>query len=90
MSISFTITDALISRQFSDAESKAIDAISVLDNMVTITYKSNTEKQYIFEGSDSFIPHIRAVLTNWNPDEFSIGSIISKARKSENLSIIKL
>ena len=90
MSISFTITEPMISRQFSDAESKEIDAISVLDNTVTITYKSNTEKQYIFEGSVSFIPHIRAVLTNWNPDEISIGSVIAKARKSENLSIIKL
>jgi hypothetical protein len=88
MSVSFDITESMLYREFSDTESSAIHCISVLGNHVTIAFKSNTEKQYIFEGSVRFIAHIRAILTNYNPDEISIGSVIAKARKSEDLSIL--
>ncbi len=78
----------MLFREFTVDESSAIYCISVLGNHVTIAFQSNTEKQYIFEASDRFIAHIRAILTNFNPDEISIGSVIAKARKSEDLIII--
>ena len=88
MSVSFDITNSMLFREFSVDESSAIYCISVLGNHVTIAYQSNTEKQYIFEGSVRFIAHIRAVLTNFNRDEHSLGSIIAKARKSGDLENI--
>jgi peroxiredoxin len=90
MSVSFTIAESMLYREFSDTESSAIHCISVLHNHVTIAFKSNTEKQYIFEASDRFGAHIRAILTNFNPDEHSIGSIIAKARKSQDLVNIQI
>lgn len=90
MSVSFTITESMLYREFSDTESSAIHAISVLFNNVTIAFKSNTEKQYIFGASDRFAAHIRAILTNYNPDEISIGSVIAKARKSGDLTILEI
>jgi peroxiredoxin len=90
MSVSFAITESMLYREFSDAESSAIHCISVLHNHVTIAFKSNTDKQYIFEASDRFGAHIRAILTNFNSDEHSIGSIIAKARKSQDLIIIEI
>jgi len=86
---SFTIAESMLYREFSIDESTAIYCISVLHNHVTIAFQSNIEKQYIYEGSIRFIAHLRAILTNWNPDEISIGSVISKARKIGDLEIIK-
>jgi len=77
-------------REFSDTESSAIASLAVLFNGVNITYRSNTEKQYIYKGSDRFVAHIRALLTNWNSDEISIGSVIAKARKSGDLKNTEL
>lgn len=88
MSISFDISESLLFRQFSDSESSAIHCISVLHNHVTIAWKSNTQKQYIFRASDSFAPAIRALVRDYNPDEISIGSVIAKARKSGDLEIL--
>jgi len=91
MSVSFTIAESMLYREFSDTESSAIHCISVLHNHVTIAFKSNIEKQYIFEGSDRFVAHLRALLTNtFNPEDYSIGSIISKARKSQDLVNIQI
>jgi predicted Zn-dependent protease with MMP-like domain len=90
MSASFVITPSMLYREFSDTESSAIASLAVLFNGVNITYRSNTEKQYIFKGSDRFVAHIRAILTNWNPDEISIGSVIAKARKSGDLKNTEL
>jgi hypothetical protein len=90
MSVSFDITESMLFREFSVDESSAIHCISVLHNNVTIAFQSNTEKQYLFAASDRFIAHIRAVLTNFNPDEHSMGSIIAKARKSGDLSILEI
>jgi hypothetical protein len=86
---SFTIAESMLYRQFTLEESEAIHCISVLYNNVTIAFQSNPEKQYIYRGSIRFIPHLRAILTNWNPDEISLGSVISKARKVGDLEIIK-
>jgi hypothetical protein len=90
MSISFDITESMLFREFSVDESSAIACISVLHNNVTIAWHSKPEMQYIFRGSVSFIAHIRAVLTNFNPDEHSMGKIIDKARKSGDLEIINI
>jgi hypothetical protein len=85
MSVSFDITESMLYREFSVEESSAIRAISVLGKNVTIAYHSNPEKQYIMEGSVRFIPHIRAILTNFNKDEHSMGTIINNAKKTEDL-----
>lgn len=90
MSVSFDITESMLFREFSVDESSAIHCISVLHNNVTIAWHSKPEMQYIFRGSVRFIAHIRAVLTNFNPDEHSMGSIIAKARKSGDLSILEI
>lgn len=90
MSVSFDITNSMLFREFSVDESSAIYCISVLGNNVTIAFQSNTEKQYIFAASDRFIAHIRAVVTDFNPTEHSLGSIIAKARKSGDLEIINI
>lgn len=90
MSLSFDITETMLFREFTKKESSAIFCISVLHNNATIAWHSNTQKQYIFAASDRFIAHIRAVLTNFNPDEHSMGKIIDKARKSGDLEIINI
>ena len=90
MSVSFDITESMLFREFSVDESSAIHCISVLHNNVTIAWHSKPEMQYIFRGSVRFIAHIRAVLTNFNPVEHSMGSIIAKARKSGDLSILEI
>ena len=98
MSISFDITESMLFREFADTESSAISCISVLHNHVTIAYRSNTEKQYIFRASDTFASHLKNVL-RWfnngdidptNPDDISIGKLIAKARKSGDLEIINI
>ena len=86
---SFTIAESMLYREFTLEESEAIHCISVLYNNVTIAFQSNPEKQYIYTGSIRFIAHLRAILTNFIPDEMSIGSVISKARKVGDLEIIK-
>jgi hypothetical protein len=90
MSISFDITESMLFREFSVEESMAISCVSVLHNNVTIAWKSNPEKQYIFRASDTFAPTIRAIIRDFNPTEHSIGSIIAKARKSGDLEIINI
>jgi len=85
MSVSFDITETMLFREFTKEESSAIFCISVLHNNVTVAWHSNPNQQYIFQGSVRFIPHIRAILTNFNPDEHSMGSIIAKARKVGDL-----
>lgn len=90
MSVSFDITESMLFRQFSDTESSAIESVSVLHQNVTVCYKSNTEKQYIFRASDMFAPVIRDAIRHFNPEEISIGSLIAKARKNGDLQIIEM
>ena len=90
MSVSFVIADSMIFRQFNDTESSAIESVSILHNHVTVCYKSNTEKQYIFRASELFTDVIRDAIVNYNPEEISIGSLIAKARKSGDLEIIEI
>lgn len=90
MSISFDIAESMLFRQFSDTESSAIESVSVLHQNVTVCYKSNTQKQYIFRASDMFGAVIRDAIRHYNSDEISIGSLIAKARKSGDLEIIEI
>jgi len=59
MSVSFDITESMLFRQFDDTESSAIDSVSVLHQNVTVAYKSNPSKQYIFRASEMFGAVIR-------------------------------
>jgi hypothetical protein len=90
MSVSFDITDTMLFREFDDNESSAIHCVSVLHNNVTIAWKSNPEKQYIFRASDTYAPLIREIIRNWNPTKYSIGKEIAEARKSKQLEIIEI
>lgn len=89
MSVSFDITESMLYREFSDTESSAIHCVSILHNHVTIAWKTNPEKQYIFKASDTYAPLIREIIRNWNPTEYSIGKEIADARKFGNLTIIE-
>lgn len=88
MSVSFDITESMLFREFDDNESSSIHCISVLHNNVTIAWKSNPEKQYIFRAKGDFAPFIRGVVRYFNPGEVSIGKLIAKARKSGDLEIL--
>lgn len=90
MSVSFDITDSMLYREFDDSESSAIRCLSVLHNNVTIGYRSNNEKQYIFRASDMFAPVIRDAIRHFDSEEISIGSLIAKARKNGDLQIIEM
>jgi hypothetical protein len=89
MSLSFDITESMLFREFSDEESRAIHCISILHNNVTIAFKSNKNKQYIFKSADFYSPVIRRFVRNYNKNKDSIGTFISDARKSGFLEIIK-
>ena len=80
----------MLYREFSDIESTAIHCISVLHNNVTIAFKNNTEKQYIFRASEDFAPVIRDAIRHFNAEEISIGKLIAKARKVGDLEIINI
>jgi hypothetical protein len=90
MSVSFDITESMLFRQFDDTESSAIDSVSVLHQNVTVAYKSNPSKQYIFRASEMFGAVIRDAIRHYNSEEISIGSLIAKARKSGDLEIIEI
>ena len=87
---SFTIAESMLYREFSVDESKAIHCISILHNHVTIAWKTNPEKQYIFKASDTYAPLIREIVRDWNTAEYSIGSEIAEARKSKQLVNIEI
>jgi len=90
MSVSFDITEFMLYREYSDTESSAIHCISIFHNHVTIAWKTNPEKQYIFKASDTYAPLIREIVRDWNPTVYSIGSEIAEARKSKQLVNIEI
>jgi hypothetical protein len=89
MSISFTITNAPIYRTFSVDESSAIYNIEIDENFVEIIFQSNTEKAYVFNGSNRFIAHLSEVIKSPDLLGFSLGSTIAKARKNGDLEYIE-
>ena len=85
---SFVITTAPIFRTFTVEESSAIYNIEIDSNFVEIIFHSNTEKAYVFKGSDRFIAHLSEVIKSPDLLGFSLGSVIAKARKNGDLEQI--
>jgi hypothetical protein len=86
---SFTITQRPIYRTFTVEQSSAIHNIEIDGEFVEIIFQSNTEKAYVFKGSDRFIAHLSEVIKSPDLLGFSLGSIIAKARKNGDLEYIE-
>jgi hypothetical protein len=86
---SFTITAAPIYRVFSVDESKAIHQIEIDGKFVEIIFQSNTEKAYLYAGTDRMIAHLIAMLRSPDLLGNSLGATIAKARKNGDLEIIE-
>jgi hypothetical protein len=86
---SFVITKAPIYRTFTIDESSAIYNIEIDENFVEIIFQSNTEKAYIFKGSDRLIPYLSEVIKSPDLLGQSLGSLIAKWRKSGDLEQIQ-
>lgn len=54
-----------------------------------IVFQSNTEKAYVFKGTDRMIAHLSAVIQSPDLLGLSLGSVIAKARKSGDLEQIE-
>ncbi|MFZ9739199.1 MAG: hypothetical protein ACO3EZ_14435 [Prochlorotrichaceae cyanobacterium] len=89
MSVSFTITAAPIYRTFTKEQSSAIYNIEIDQDLVEIIFHSNTDKAYLFSGSDRFIAHLTEVIKSPDLLGFSLGSLVAKARKNGDLQIIQ-
>ena len=86
---SFVINTAPIYGSFSVDQSSAIANIEIDGNYVEIIFQSNTEKAYLFRGSDRMIAHLSAVIQSPDLLGLSLGSIIAKARKNGDLEQIE-
>jgi hypothetical protein len=89
MSVSFVINNRPIYRTFTIEESKAIYNIEIDKNFVEIIFQSNTEKAYLFLATDRLISLISEVIKSPDLLGVSLGSVISKARKSNDLQYIE-
>ncbi len=88
MSVSFVISNRPIYRTFTIAQSKAIHIIEIDKNFVEITFQSN-KRAYIFLATDRFIAHLSKVIKSPDLLGLSLGSVISKARKCNDLQYIE-
>jgi hypothetical protein len=86
---SFTISTAPIYRSFSVDQSSAIANVEIDGDFVEVIFQSNIEQAYVFKGSIRFIAHLCAVIQSPDLLGFSLGSIIAKARKNGDLTIIE-
>lgn len=86
---SFTINAAPIYRSFTVDQSSAIANVEIDGNYVELIFQSNTEKAYIFRGSDRFIAHLSAIIASPDLGGLSLGSMIAKARKNGDLEYIE-
>lgn len=89
MTVSFVINKAPIFRVFTVEESTALYRIEVDENFVEIIFRSNTEKAYLFRGSDRLIPHLIEVLKSPDLLGQSLGSLIARSRKIGDLQQIE-
>ena len=89
MSVSFVISNRPIYRTFTVAESSAIYNVEVDKNFVEIIFQGNTEKAYLFLGSDRFVAHLSEVIKSPDLLGLSLGSLIAKARKNGDLQYIE-
>lgn len=86
---SFTIATAPIYRSFTSDESTAIANIEIDREFVEIIFQSNTEKAYIFKGSDRLIPYLTEVIKSPDLLGISLGKYIHKSRKIGDLEYIE-
>jgi hypothetical protein len=86
---SFVINAAPIYRPFSVDESSAIANIEIDENLVEIIFHSNTERAYVFRGSDRFVAHLSAMIQSPDLLGNSLGSTIARARKNGDLEYIE-
>lgn len=86
---SFVINAAPIYRSFDVDQSSAIANVEIDGKYVELIFHSNTEKAYIFRGSDRFIAHLSAMIQSPDLLGFSLGSTIAKARKNGDLEQIE-
>lgn len=78
-----------IYRSFTVEQSSAIANVEIDGNFVEIIFQSNTERAYVFKGSDRMIAHLSAVIQSPDLLGFSLGSTIARARKTGDLSYIE-
>jgi hypothetical protein len=85
---SFVINAAPIYRSFSVDESSSIANVEIDSNFVEIIFQSNTEKAYLFKGSDRLIPYLTEVIKSPDLLGQSLGGLYHKWRKSGDLEEI--
>lgn len=86
---SFVINKAPIFRTFTVDESSAISNIEIDGKYVEIIFQSNTEKAYVFRGSDRMIAHLSAMIQSPDLLGYSLGSTIARARKNGDLEYME-
>jgi len=86
---SFTISTAPIYRSFNVDESSAIANVEIDQDLVEISFHTNTEKAYSFRGSSRFIAHLTAMIQSPDLLGNSLGSTIARARKIGDLEYIE-
>lgn len=86
---SFVINAQPIYRAFTVNESSAISMIEIEGDYVEISFQSNTEKAYIFNSDKQFARHLSNIISSPDLLGLSLGSVISKARKSGELKEIE-
>ncbi len=89
MSLSFVITKRPIYRTFTIEESKAIYNIEIDENLVEIIFHSNTEKAYVYEGSDVAISKLTAMIKSPDLLGESLGKVRANLCKSGDLKQIE-
>jgi hypothetical protein len=89
MSPSFVISNRPIYRTFTVEQSSAIHNIEIDKDLVEIIFQSNTEKAYVFKGSNRFIAHLSEIIRSPDLLGLSLGSTIAKARKNGDLKYIE-
>lgn len=82
-------TARVIYRSFDVEQSSAIFNVEIDGNFVEIIFQSNTEKAYLFQGSDTFVAHLSEVIQSPDLLGLSLGSLIAKARKNGDLDYIE-
>ena len=73
---------APIFRTFTVDESSAIHNIEIDENLVEITFQSNTSIAYGFEASDEFVVTLSEIIESPDLMGKSLGYVIWNARKS--------
>jgi hypothetical protein len=89
MSISFEITKRPIFRTFTKDESSAIYNIEIDENLVEIIFHSNTEKAYVYEGTNAAIFKLSEMIKSPDLLGESLGKVRANLCKSGDLKQIE-